>query len=248
MNKRLGGFVMIVNSTDFKANSGEYLDKLSDVEDVYILRDGEPIAKLVEYTHLTAYEFLKENANAYDYTSKEISYEDFIVQYEKTDDRLEYIDGRVYAMGSPSVTHQSIVVYLINSFYTFLKGKKCQPFVAPFDVHFEATENKACVQPDIIIMCDQENVTNEKYYGIPTLVVEVLSPSSRSKDTMIKLNLYQREGVSEYLLVDSKNQVVHYWYFKNKELVIHTELGVDQTFESSVFEGLKVDIKEMFGM
>ena len=83
MNKRLGGFVMIVNSTDFKANSGEYLDKLSDVEDVYILSDGQPIAKLVEYTHLTAYEFLKENVNAYDYTSKEISYEDFIVQYEK---------------------------------------------------------------------------------------------------------------------------------------------------------------------
>ena len=239
---------MIVNSTDFIANSGKYLDKLSDVEDVYILSDGQPIAKLVEYTHLTAYEFLKENVNAYDYTSKEISYEDFIVQYEKTDDRLEYIDGRVYAMGSPSVTHQSIVVYLINSFYTFLKGKKCQPFVAPFDVHFEATENKACVQPDIIIMCDQENVTNEKYYGIPTLVVEVLSPSSRSKDTMTKLNLYQREGVSEYLLVDPKNQVVHYWYFKDKELVIHTELSVDQVFESSAFEGLKVDIKEAFRM
>jgi len=239
---------MIVNSTDFIANSGKYLDKLSDVEDVYILSDGTPIAKLVEYTHLTAYEFLKENVNAYDYTSKEISYEDFIVQYEKTDDRLEYIDGRVYAMGSPSVTHQSIIGNLFYSFYTFFRGKKCRPFDAPLDVHFEATENKACVQPDILVMCDQENIRNEKYYGIPTLVVEVLSPSSRSKDTMTKLNLYQREGVSEYLLVDPKNQVVHYWYFKDKELVIHTELSVDQVLESSAFEGLKVDIKEVFGM
>src|SRR5665647_1667615 len=104
--------IMIVNSTDYEANSGKYLDKLSDVEDIYILRDGKPIAKLVEYTHLTAFEFLKENASAYDYSLKEISYEEFIVQYEKTEERLEYIDGRVYAMGSPSYTHQSIVVYL----------------------------------------------------------------------------------------------------------------------------------------
>ncbi len=236
---------MIVHSTDFKTNLGKYLDML-EKEDIYILRNGQPVGKLTQYTMLTDLDLLKENANAYNYSHKEISYNEFIQRYEGTDERLEYIDGRVYALASPTHTHQSIIGHIFNVFYTYFKGKSCQPFLAPYDIHFETTENKACVQPDIFIICDDTNVRDERYYGVPTLVVEVLSSSSRTKDTLTKLNLYWREGVSEYLIVDPQNKVIHYWYFKDKKLIIQKEYSNKDIYESNKFEGLKIVVGEMF--
>ncbi len=236
---------MIVHSTDFKTNLGKYLDMLEE-EDIYILRNGQPVGKLTQYTMLTDLDLLKENANAYNYNHKEISYTEFIQRYEETDERLEYIDGRVYALSSPTHTHQSIIGFLFNIFYTYFKGKTCQPFFAPYDVHFETSDYKACVQPDIFVMCDKENVIDEKYYGTPTLVVEVLSPASRTKDMLTKLNLYWREGVCEYLIVDPQNKVIHYWCFKDKEVIMQKEFNNKDTFKSNFFEGLKIDLSEMF--
>lgn len=236
---------MIVKSTDFKTNLGKYLDQV-EKEDIFILRNGKPIAKMVSYTYLTDSDLLKENADANDYMPKAVTYEEFIERYENTEERMEYIDGIVYAMGSPSVKHQRVLMGLSNRLYNFLKGKKCQPFIAPLDVHFENTELKSCVQPDLLVICDEENVREGKYYGVPSMVIEILSPSSRSKDTIIKLNLYWREGVREYLLVDPIKEVVYYWSFENKEIVLQQTLTGTDVFSSSVFEGFQVNIIEIF--
>lgn len=74
------------------------------------------------------------------------------------------------------------------------------PLTSPFDVTFtKEADNIAVVQPDIIIICDKDNLDDKgRYKGTPTLVVEVLSPSTRSKDMLTKLALYKQCGVSEY--------------------------------------------------
>lgn len=237
---------MIVHSTDFKTNLGKYLDMV-ECEDIFILRNGKPVAKMVSYTYLTDADLLKENANSYNLESKTIRYEDFISRYENLEEeRLEYIDGVVYALASPNYQHQKVVMELSNRLYNFLRGKKCQAFVAPFDVHFETSEQKACVQPDILVICDEENVRDGKYYGVPTMVVEVMSPSTKSKDNIIKLNLYWREGVKEYLLIDTTNEMLYYWHFENKEILEHQILGGNETFNSGIFEGFSFKVEEIF--
>ena len=57
----------------------------------------------------------------------------------------------------------------------------------------KSEDNINVVQPDIVVICDTENIDDKrKYNGVPTLVVEVLSKSTRSKDMIIKLNLYMK--------------------------------------------------------
>lgn len=238
---------MIVNSTDFKTNLGKYLDMVGN-EDIFILRNGKSVAKMVSYTYLTDADLLKENINAYNFERKTISYEEFINRYEnlEPDDRLEYIDGVVYALASPTFKHQQIVMELSYRLNNFLRGKKCSPLVAPFDVHFESYEQKACVQPDILVICDEENVRDGKYYGVPTMVVEVMSPSTKSKDNIIKLNLYWREGVKEYLIIDPINEILYYWHFENTEIIEQKVLSVNETFSSGIFEGFSVKVGEIF--
>lgn len=236
---------MIIKSTDFKTNLGKYLDQVEN-EDIYVLRNGKPVAKMVSYTYLTDADLLKENADIYDFKRKAISYEEFIDRYENTEERMEYIDGIVYALSSPSYKHQKVVMELSYRLYSFLKGKKCQPFVAPFDVHFENNPLKSCVQPDLLVICDEENVRDGKYYGVPTMVIEIMSPSSKSKDNIIKLNLYWREGVKEYLLIDPMKELLHYWHFEDMEIVDQKTLTGGEIYSSAVFDGFNVCIQDIF--
>lgn len=78
------------------------------------------------------------------------------------------------------------------------------PYISPFDVVLvKGEKNMNLVQPDILVICDLEN-RNEKdrYTGIPSLVVEVLSDSTSRMDFVRKLNLHMDTDVSEYWIVN----------------------------------------------
>ncbi len=237
---------MIVHTTDFKTNMGKYLDRLRE-EDLIILRNGKPVGRVVAYTEITNNDLIQENGNAYEYRPYDVAYEEFIEQYSHSEERIEYIDGKVYNLSAPSVSHQKIIRELSNILYHYFKDKSCQFFTSPFDVHFDKLENKACVQPDLLVICDEENIgDDDKYYGIPSMIIEVMSPSSKSKDSIIKLNLYWQQGVKEYLLVDPRKKEIHYWYFDKKEIVIHTIIKLEERFRSCIFKDLFFDVKSIF--
>ena len=134
-------------------------------------------------------------------------------------------------------------------FGNWFKGKKCAPFVSPFDITLVKSENnKNVVQPDITIICGAEEMVNEKdrYMGIPELVVEILSRTTKSKDLVLKMDLYMNSGVKEYWIVDPFNRKVHVYLFENKELSeVHTWKN-DETAESIMFDGLKASLLDIF--
>ncbi len=136
-----------------------------------------------------------------------------------------------------------------NVFQTWFEGKPCQPFVAPFDVHLqkEGLKEPDVVQPDLLVICDLDQEVNGKgrYTGTPTLVVEILSDSTRSKDMVDKLNTYMLSGVKEYWIIDLKYNKIIIYEFK--------EAGIDRmnVFESGIcssffFEGLEVVVEKIF--
>ncbi len=113
-------------------------------------------------------------------------------------------------------------------------------------VKFEDYPN--VVQPDIVVVCDQDNVDDDgRYEGIPTLVVEVLSPSTRGKDLVKKLNLYMTSGVVEYWVVDLESKLILQYYFAEERDIqsIKSFSGNDVAY-STVFEGLEVPLDDLF--
>lgn len=105
---------------------------------------------------------------------------------EESEQRFELIDGVIYNLASPSYKHQHVVHELHGTFYNWFKGKRCVPLTSPFDITFFKEEDNICVvQPDIVVICDKDNLDEKgNYKGTPTLVIEVLSPSTRSKDML----------------------------------------------------------------
>ena len=132
--------------------------------------------------------------------------------------RVELIDGKAYAMSSPSQIHQVLLLDIASQFrnYIDLKKKSCQVFVAPIDVQPDAEDDTTIVQPDILIVCDDKKTKNPaRIIGAPDLTVEILSPGSRKHDCLRKKKLYEKTGVKEYWIVDPEAQMVTTYTFEN---------------------------------
>lgn len=161
---------------------------------------------------------------------------------EDANKRYEYIDGHIYMLASPSVKHQRIIGEIFGSLRNYFKGGSCEPFVAPLDVKLYNQQRNIIgnVQPDVFVVCDN---SNEDELTTPTLVVEVVSPSSRSRDYVQKLDLYMRSGVREYWIIDPIQKKILQYTFKEQNLEslnIYTNI-----ITSIVFEGLSINLKEV---
>lgn len=244
---------VVISATELKQNLGKYLDFVEELNDVVITKNGSKIARLTPYvTDIEQYFTVRENALDYQYGGKKVSYEEFMEIYEKSTLRMELINGEIYLLSSPSMGHQEILGGLHLIFHEYFKGKKCRVFLAPFDVHFRKKDinEPDVMQPDILVACDVEGNVNAqgKYMGTPTLVVEILSDSTRSKDMIDKLNTYRLSGVKEYWIIDPKQELILIYDFDNFEIDMFQVFGKEDAAQSIAFAGLSADTKEVFNV
>lgn len=238
---------MEISSTEAQNNFGRYL-KLVQFEDIIVTKNGKKLVVIRPYEEPGKSAFrAAEGAKSYALPKEIISYEDFLKLSETSENRYEYIDGEVYLLASPSYDHQSIIMELANVLYNYFKSKKCRPLTAPFDVTLTIDDNKNVVQPDIIVICDTENI-NEKsrYTGIPTLVLEVLSESTQKKDMLKKLNLYLQSGIKEYWIVSPLRKEVYLYCFSEQDIKEYRVYKDAETVQSAIFEGLTVSLEQLF--
>jgi prevent-host-death family protein len=247
--------VLIVSSTELQNNFGKYL-MLAAQEDIVITRNGLEIAKLtaikesaLEDTNLI--DVVYEKAPEYSSFGKKASYDEFLHLQQDSDERYEYIDGEIYLLASPKTVHQIAITELFGIFYNFFQDTNCTPIVAPYDIELRRTpENINIVQPDIMIICDLEDKLNEDdyYKGVPSLVVEVLSKSTRRKDLIKKLDLYMSCGVSEYWIVNPDNKEVTIYLFEDFNISDSTTYKNNDAAQSFIFKELSAEIKRIFRM
>ena len=137
--------------------------------------------------------------------------------------RVELIDGYFYDMASPVNVHQLITGSIYAFLHNWVKthGGSCIPFVSPVDVHLDPDDKKTIVQPDVLVVCDRNKLTNH-IVGAPDLVIEVLSPSSWRRDLNLKANKYEQAGVREFWAVSPKNQAVTVMNFEKNAITIYS--------------------------
>lgn len=240
-----------ITATELKMNLGKYLDYVIDNHEVVITKNGKKAARLTPYiTDIERYLTVKEEALDYQYGGKKVSYEEFMKIYDKSDLRMEFINGEIIILGSPNVFHQEISGKLHIILQEFLKGNKCKVFYAPFDVHFNKKDFKEpdVMQPDLLIACDIDETVNEKgrYMGTPSFVVEILSPSTKSRDMVDKLNTYMISSVKEFWIIDPKEKIVLVYGFKDFKIDEFTTYKIGDNIKSYFFKDLKVDTNDIF--
>ncbi len=240
---------MRVNSTELQNSFGKYLS-LVEKEDIIVLKNGKSVAKMIKYNDSGEY-FVSEGAGKY--KTGRVSYKEYLELVKSSDKRYELIDGKIYLMSSPSFQHQLLVneiSWQLNNYFRDIK--ECISLTSPLDIKLSGyapnfEENPNIVQPDLVVICDQENVNKDKYEGTPSLIIEVLSPTTKSKDLVLKLNLYMKSGIKEYWIVDKeKKKIMQYIFTENREIDQVNDVYDNDKIISRYFEGLKINLLDIF--
>lgn len=180
---------------------------------------------------------------------KKISIEEFYKMRDETEALMEYLDGFVMMSPSPSTNHQRISGRLHVRLANYFDEKNCEVFAAPYDVELfrEGLEDKKIFIPDLSVMCDKTGFQENRYVGVPTLIVEILSPSNQSHDLVTKMDAYMKYGVKEYWVINPMINATQIYALNGEgyyeQIDVLKEKGI---MKSTVFEGLEIDIDELF--
>ncbi len=146
----------------------------------------------------------------------QITWQD-VQQLPDDGNRYEAIGGDLYVTPAPKVHHQRVSRQLVLALHRLLgEAGHGEVLFAPLGVEFPATGEG--VQPDIIFVSSGHRgiIAEDWIRGAPDLVVEILSPTTASRDRGVKLKLYERQGVAEYWIVDSDAAAVEVWRFADE--------------------------------
>ena len=162
------------------------------------------------------------------------------------EERWELIDGVAYDMSpAPTIKHQNIAGRIYSRFEQKLRGKTCQPFIAPVDVVLSDID---VVQPDVIVVCDPNKITERNIQGPPDWVAEVLSPSTARKDLREKKALFERSGVREYVIFDPLNGLVQRFVLTDGAYGAGQILDRQESLELGFMPGEFLPLAEVFGL
>ncbi|WP_144460879.1 Uma2 family endonuclease [Siminovitchia fortis] len=178
-----------------------------------------------------------------------ISFMEYEEMRKDSDERLEYVDGVVYMSPPPRTRHQRISVKLSAKLFSLLDGTGCEVLTAPYDIELaggEKDEQPTVIIPDLSVICDQSGFTDQRYIGTPDLIIEIVSPSNQSYDLIFKTNLYQKNKVKEYWIVNPiLDNIMVYTLDENDQycLVENEKEGI---VKSRIIEGFEVDVQAIF--
>jgi len=198
---------------------------------------------------------VKEPAIAYG--KQKISIDEYLEMENASSEKHEYYQGEIFAISGAKVPHNIIATNLVVALTIKLKGKSCRPFNSDQRIHVEA--NTLFTYPDISIICGDIITRNNDDYNVlnPTVLIEVLSRSTKNYDRGEKFKLYRDiPTLREYVLVDSESIHIeifrlnanNHWeleeYNKGSRTIliqaINTPLSIEEIYEGTeLFKQIK---------
>jgi len=177
-----------------------------------------------------------------------LTYEDYY-NMEHDGNKYELIDGELYAMAAPSISHQEVLGNLHWKIRAFLEGhKKCRVIIAPVDVRLNhKKKDDTVLQPDLIVVCDPSKTKDGKSVkGAPDFVVEIFSPSTRKRDIQMKLPRYKEAGVKEMWFIEPDTQTIFVFKPDSPSEDIARICTIDEEITLSILPELTISTNNIF--
>ena len=141
-----------------------------------------------------------------------LSVEEYLAMERQSEARHEYLNGEVFAMTGARLRHNGIVANLAGIFYIQLRGRPCEVFV--IGLRLQVTATGLYTYPDLVVVCGEPHLADAHLDTLlnPTVIVEVLSPSTEATDRGRKFAHYRTiESLAEVVLVSQERvQVERY--------------------------------------
>ncbi len=138
-----------------------------------------------------------------------LSPEEYLALERAAETKSDYLDGEMIAMTGASLRHSSIVTNLVLALGNQLKGGSCR--VHSSDLRVLVSVTGLYTYPDIVVVCGEPVLTDKHFDTLinPSVLIEVLSPSTAAYDRGTKLEHYRRlESLRECLFVSQDRPIV----------------------------------------
>ena len=119
--------------------------------------------------------------------------------------RMEYEDGKILNMGTSSDTHSELMLNLATSIKSKVKGKGCKVYAETVKLSL-ADEDKYYL-PDVMLTCDERDHQDRLMKRYPSLVAEIVSPSSSKRDREEKFAAYLKLPSIKYYLLIAQDRI-----------------------------------------
>ena len=151
------------------------------------------------------------------YGKQKFSIEEYLEMEKDSTFKHEYYNGEIFLMAGTKADHNTITINLIVIMRHQLKGGPCRVFSS--DMRVNVDENDLYTYPDLSIVCGQPTFRDNDQFNLknPSVIIEVLSRSTKEYDRGDKFKLYQElRSLKEYILVDSQSVLVEH-FIKNEQ-------------------------------
>jgi Uma2 family endonuclease len=185
-----------------------------------------------------------------------LNLQEFLDWENQQAERHEFHQGEVFAMVGARRVHGLISLNVATSLKTQLKGSPCRVFSDSMKVRIGAD---TILYPDVFVTCDAADLRTEQVFAAPTVVVEVLSPSTQSYDRGSKFTLYRSlPSLREYMLVDPDTREVQLFRrgadalftlhdLTGREQIVLESVGCE-LLASDVFDGVEPEAGEQISL
>lgn len=155
-----------------------------------------------------------------EYKDTRLTIQEYLAFERKADSKHEFFNGEVFAMSGAGKVHNIVQINLIGLLLNRLKGKPCRPFGS--DMRLYIPQNTLFTYPDISVYCGEMLTMEDDNALEPTVLFEILSPSTKGYDRGDKFKLYREiPSLREYILVDSERIAIEAFRLNEKQ---HWEL------------------------
>jgi len=172
--------------------------------------------------------------------------EEYVEAERKATTRHEYVDGQVYAMTGASRAHNLITSNLVSGLIARLRGRPCETYANDMRVKVALTGPYA--YPDVVVVCGPPQFEDQHTDTLlnPTVIVEVLSPSTEAYDRGKKFAHYrQLSSLSEYVLVAQDQPAVERFDRQDGLWVLAAVHGLDATVTLDAI-GCALPLREIY--
>ncbi len=160
----------------------------------------------------------------------------------------DYLNGEAIEVNRPSGRHQTIVGLLWHLLLTFLSATGLGKVWFDIDVLLPTGD---VVGPDISLLLaehlDRYDEEKGDIIGVPDLVVEVLSPTTREYDRVEKMRVYHRAGVPWVWLIDQETLTIEEFRWTQDGYLLVQAVKAGETFHPKLFPDLEINLKTLLG-
>jgi Uma2 family endonuclease len=177
-----------------------------------------------------------------------LTYDDFLL-FPDDGQRHELIDGEHCVTPSPNVKHQRVLGKLFWVVQSYLEEHPVgEIFCGPLDIVLSPHD---VVEPDLFYISRDraaQVLTPQNARGAPELVIEIASTSTRKRDETIKRRLYERDGVSEYWVIDPELDSIRVYRREGDRFGRAVELTSERgdLLTTPLLPGLEIELARIF--